>query len=138
MVEWMLYNFEMANILVVDDEPTIVAMMRFILEKVGHKVAQGGNGVEAVAALGIDPPDEKAALPDLVILDIMMPVMDGYTVSLMMKDNPRTKNIPILIVTAKSDMANAFEAMPSVAGFFIKPFDPKTLREAVAKLVAPK
>ncbi|MBI3553178.1 MAG: response regulator transcription factor [Elusimicrobia bacterium] len=128
----------MAKILVVDDEPVIVSMMKVILEKAGHAVASAGNGVEAVKALGIDPPDASVHLPDLVVLDIMMPIMDGYTVSVMMKDFPRTSTIPILIVTAKSDMASAFEAMPSVGGFFIKPFDPKALRDAVGRLVATK
>lgn len=128
----------MAKILVVDDEPAITTMMRFILEKAGHSVTEAGNGVEAVKVLGIDPANPNAVMPDLVILDIMMPIMDGHTVAVMMQDDPRTKALPILIVTAKSDMQPIFEAMTSVAGFFRKPFDPKTLRETVAKLVAPK
>jgi twitching motility two-component system response regulator PilH len=127
-----------AKIMVVDDEPTIVSMMAFILQKAGHTVVTAGNGVEAVAALGIDPPDDGAALPDLVVLDIMMPIMDGHTVAVLMKESARASAIPILVVTAKSDMAPVFEQLPSVKGFFVKPFDPKTLRETVNKLVAPK
>jgi DNA-binding response OmpR family regulator len=91
-----------------------------------------------VAVLGIDPEDPAAPLPDLVVLDIMMPIMDGHTVAVMMKESAHANKIPILIVTAKSDMAPAFEAIPSVAGFFVKPFDPKILRETVNKLVGQK
>ena len=128
----------MANILIVDDEPPIIMLMKFILQKAGHVISEASNGQEAVKALGIEPPDPAATLPDLVVLDIMMPVMDGYTVAVMMKDCPRTSGIPILIVTAKGDMAPMFKPLPSVAGFFGKPFDPNALRGAIAKLVPPK
>jgi two-component system alkaline phosphatase synthesis response regulator PhoP len=128
----------MARILIVDDEEHIVALMRFILEKSGHAVSSVGNGQEALRVLGVDPADESAALPDLVILDVMMPIMDGYTAAIAIRNNPRTAALPILVVTAKGDMRHLFEAIPSVAGFFEKPFDPKDLREVIAKVSAGK
>jgi CheY-like chemotaxis protein len=126
----------MARILIVDDEEHIVALMRFILEKAGHSVSSVGNGQEALRVLGVDPADESAVLPDLVILDVMMPVMDGYTAAIAIRNFPRTEALPLLVVTAKGDMRHLFGAIPSVAGFFEKPFDPKDLREAVSKVAA--
>lgn len=128
----------MARILIVDDEEHIVALMRFVLEKSGHCVASAVNGQEALRALGVDPADDSCALPDLVILDVMMPIMDGYTAAIAIRNCPRTAALPILVVTAKGDMRHLFEAIPSVAGFFEKPFDPKALREAVTKAAAGK
>ena len=128
----------MARILIVDDEEHIVALMRFILEKSGHAVSSVGNGQEALRVLGVDPSDESAALPDLVILDVMMPIMDGYTAAIAIRNCPRTAALPILVVTAKGDMRHLFEAIPSVAGFFEKPFDPKDLREVIFKVAAGK
>lgn len=123
----------MARILIVDDEEAIVTLMRFILEKVGHQVDSARNGQEALAALGVEPFDVERPLPDLVLLDIMMPVMDGHTACKRIHASPRTQRLPVIVVTAKGDMRSLFEGIPSVAAFFSKPFDPKSLREAVAK-----
>jgi len=128
----------MAKVLIVDDEEHIVALMRFILEKSGHTVSSVGNGQEALRVLGVDPLDEAAALPDIVVLDVMMPIMDGYTAAVAIRNYPRTASLPILVVTAKGDMRHLFEAIPSVAGFFEKPFDPKDLRAAITKVTAGK
>jgi CheY-like chemotaxis protein len=127
-----------AKILIVDDEEHIVALMRFILEKSGHAVSSAGNGQEALRVLGVDPADETADLPDILILDVMMPIMDGYTTAIAIMNCPRTAPLPILVVTAKGEMRRLFEAIPSVAGFFEKPFDPKDLRGVIAKVTAGK
>ncbi|UPT75039.1 MAG: response regulator [Elusimicrobiota bacterium] len=124
--------------LVVDDEPSLVLLMRTVLEKSGHAVASAENGREALAKLGVDPVDEAAPLPDLVLLDVMMPLLDGVGVAKALKDHPRAGKVPILIVTAKGDLRPLFEAMPQVAGFFQKPFTPASLREAVARALAPR
>lgn len=124
----------MAKILVVDDEPSVVMLLRFILEKAGHAVEESHDGREALARLGVDPANAAAPLPDMVLLDVMMPIMDGLSVAKAMSSQPRTSQVPILVISAKGDMRSLFEAMPQVAGFFQKPFDPKQLREAVAKL----
>jgi len=128
----------MARILVVDDEPSVVMLLRFILEKAGHAVAEAHNGVEALAALGVEPDDAAAQLPDVMILDVMMPVMDGLSTARALRGHPRASKVPILVVTAKGDMRPLFESMPQVAGFFQKPFDPGLLRDAVAKAAAPR
>ena len=128
----------MARVLVVDDEPSVVMLMRFVLEKSGHAVTEAHNGLEALKALGVDPHDDSVELPEVVLLDVMMPIMDGLATAEAMRDHPRASKVPILVVTAKGDMRQLFEAMPQVAGFFQKPFDPKLLREAVAKAAVSK
>jgi CheY-like chemotaxis protein len=127
-----------AKVLVVDDEPSVVMLMRFVLEKSGHVVTEAHNGVEALETLGVEPDNAAAELPDVMLLDVMMPIMDGLSTAEAMRGHPRASKVPILVVTAKGDMRQLFEAMPQVAGFFQKPFDPRLLREAVAKAAAPK
>lgn len=126
----------MAKVLVVDDEPSVVMLLRFVLEKAGHTVSEAHNGQEALIALGVAPDDAGAELPSVVVLDVMMPVMDGLATAREMSKHPRASKVPILVVTAKGDMRPLFAEMPQVAGFFQKPFDPKSLRDAVARLAA--
>ena len=128
----------MAKVLVVDDEPSVVMLVRFVLEKAGHVVAEAHNGLEALQALGVRPEDSSVDLPDVVVLDVMMPVMDGLGAAEAMRAHPRASKVPILVVTAKGDLRQLFESMPQVAGFFQKPFDPRQLRDAVARAAAPK
>lgn len=125
----------MARLLIVDDEPTLVLLMSTVLEKDGHTVETAANGQEALVKLGVAPDDASVALPDLILLDIMMPVLDGFGVAAATKDHPRAGRVPIMIVTAKGDMRPLFEAMPQVRGFFQKPFTPVSLREAVQKTI---
>ena len=128
----------MAKILIVDDEPAIVTLMRFILEKVGHQVTEAHNGAEALEALGVEPVDLEKPLPDLILLDIMMPIMDGHTACLRIRGAARTARLPIIIVTAKGDMRSLFDTVPHIAAFFGKPFDPGGLRAAVTKALEAK
>ena len=126
----------MARILIVDDEDSVVMLMKMVLEKAGHETLEAFNGKEALKLLGVEPPASSAPLPDLILLDVMMPLVDGYTVAVALKNEPRTAKVPIVVVTAKGDMRRLFEAIPQVAGFFGKPFDPKLLRETVDKILA--
>lgn len=129
----------MPSILVVDDEPEIVTLLRFILEQDGHAVASAGHGLEALERLGLQPADPARALPDLIVLDIMMPVMDGYQLNMRLQSEPRAKDIPILVLTAKGQkMRDLFEMAPNVAAYVQKPFDPRTLRELIAGILGSK
>ncbi|HAZ07565.1 MAG TPA: two-component system response regulator [Elusimicrobia bacterium] len=126
----------MAAILVVDDEPEIVTLLRFVLEQDGHAVASAVHGMDALEKLGIEPPDPARALPNLIVLDIMMPVMDGYQLNMRLQSHPRTKEIPILVLTAKGQkMRDLFEMAPNVAAYVQKPFDPKMLRELISGIL---
>jgi CheY-like chemotaxis protein len=126
----------MAAIMVVDDEPEIVTLLRFVLEADGHSVGSAVHGADALDKLGVEPAKAEAALPDLIVLDIMMPVMDGYQLNMRLQSEPRTKDIPILVLTAKGQkMRDLFEMAPNVAAYVQKPFDPKMLRELISGIL---
>ncbi len=126
----------MAAILVVDNEPEIVTLLRFVLEQDGHAVSSAGNGVEALERLGVEPLKAELPLPDLIVLDIMMPVMDGYQLNQRLQVEPRTQGLPILVLTAKGQkMRDLFEMAPNVAAYVQKPFDPKMLRELISGIL---
>jgi CheY-like chemotaxis protein len=127
----------MPVIMVVDDEPDIVTLLRFALEQDGHNVTEAGNGQIALERLGLEPVKPELALPDLIVLDIMMPVMDGYQLNMRLQTEARAKDIPILVLTAKGQkMRDLFEMAPNVAAYVQKPFDPKMLRELIAGILA--
>lgn len=124
------------RILVVDDEPDIVALLTAVLEKEGYSIFSAGNGQIALERLGLAPGEPAAAKPDLIVLDIMMPVMDGYQLNMRLQSEPRAKDIPILVLTAKGQkMRDLFEMAPNVAAYVQKPFDPKMLRELIAGII---
>lgn len=127
----------MPAIMVVDDEPDIVTLLRFALEQDGHTVYDAGNGQIALERLGLEPVKPEIPLPDLIVLDIMMPVMDGYQLNMRLQTEARAKDIPILVLTAKGQkMRDLFEMAPNVAAYVQKPFDPKMLRELIAGILA--
>lgn len=127
----------MPVIMVVDDEPDIITLLRFALEKDGYTVTEAGNGQIALERLGLEPVKPELPLPDLIVLDIMMPVMDGYQLNMRLQTEPRAKDIPILVLTAKGQkMRDLFEMAPNVAAYVQKPFDPKMLRELIAGILA--
>ncbi len=127
----------MPVIMVVDDEPDIVTLLRFALEKEGYTVTEAGNGQIALERLGLEPVKPELPLPDLIVLDIMMPVMDGYQLNMRLQTEPRGKEIPILVLTAKGQkMRDLFEMAPNVAAYVQKPFDPKMLRELIAGILS--
>ena len=125
----------MARILLVDDERDVVTLIKFMLEKDGHTVIAAYDGAEALAKAGIEPRDETAVTPDLVILDVMMPVMDGYAVCARLQEDARTKAVPVLVLTAKGAVKDDFKPDCRATEHLEKPFDPKTLRALVAGLL---
>jgi two-component system alkaline phosphatase synthesis response regulator PhoP len=120
-----------AKILIVDDEKDIVELLSFLLEKDGHQVVPAYNGKEALAAV-------EMSHPDLIVLDIMMPEIDGYTVHAMLSENPATRSIPIIILTAKGQLRDLFEVASNVYALIEKPFDPKSFREKVQEALVKK
>jgi CheY-like chemotaxis protein len=126
----------MANILIADDDVGVVELMATILSKAGHQVSTSGTGLETLRHLGLQPDDAAVQLPDLIVLDIMMPKSDGYTVGTVIRNNPRTRTIPILVVTALREMSRLFSATVKVDGFLTKPFSPEDLVGNVAKILS--
>ena len=88
----------MPRILVVDDEPDQRFLLRRIFERAGHQVADAGNGAEALKAVQESP-------PDLVVTDVMMPVMDGVELIRRLRGAPATAGIPILAASGDSHLA---------------------------------
>jgi CheY-like chemotaxis protein len=128
----------MARILVVDDEADVAVMLKFMLERDGNEVTTANTGLQALAALGLEPRDESKPIPDLAILDVMMPELDGYGVCARMFSDRRTSAIPVIMLTAKGDMRELNERAPNVAAHVDKPFDPRALRELVAGMLGGK
>ncbi len=126
----------MASILAVDDERDIVDLVKFTLEKQGHRVSQAYSGVQALEMLGIEPANPNALKPDLIVLDVMMPAVSGYTVASRLLENPRTSSIPIIFLTAKEQVLELSQMSPNVKEYIVKPFDPGILRETIAQVLA--
>ena len=120
----------MARILLVDDERDVVTLLRFLLERDGHEVTAAFNGAEALARI-----DSPAALPELIVLDLMMPVMDGFAVAARLAADARTSAIPIVLMTAKGGLKEALKTSPNIVGGMDKPFDPGKFRSLVAELL---
>jgi CheY-like chemotaxis protein len=127
----------MPTILIVDDEPDIVVLLKAVLEKDGYAIHSAGNGRIALEVLGLETGAAPIVKPDLIVLDIMMPVMDGYQLNMRLQNEPLAKDIPILVLTAKGQkMRDLFEMAPNVAAYVQKPFDPKMLRELIAGIIS--
>ena len=94
----------MSKILVVDDEPAQRSMLRRILERAGHEVADAGDGAAALQAVGESP-------PDLVVTDMMMPVMGGAELIRRLRCEPATAGIPILAASGDSHLAVGADAV---------------------------
>ncbi len=124
----------MAKILVVDDEPDMVEMIKAALESANHKVVAAYNGQE-----GIDKARKEK--PDAIILDIMMPVKDGFAACKEMKEDPLLKDIPILVLTAVSDhfahtrYAKSMGLELDAEDYIDKPIDPQILLARLEKLL---
>ncbi|MDD5627446.1 MAG: response regulator [Elusimicrobia bacterium] len=125
----------MARIMVCDEDPEVLRLETAILTKAGHEVVACASGIAALKELGVQPEDASVALPDLLVLDIMMPVIDGYAVASIMRNSPRTRALPILVVSALAELRTSF-ADSEVNGFMTKPFTPESLTSAVAKILA--
>ncbi|MEJ2720434.1 MAG: response regulator [bacterium] len=104
------------RILVVDDEPHIVQILKFTLEKAGYQVFTAENGQVALELV-------QTALPHLVILDVMMPVMDGYEVCRKMREDFKMNQIPVIMLSAKGDPLARVEGLQEGANdYLIKPY----------------
>ena len=117
------------KILVVDDEVYILQILDFSLGAEGFEVITANNGELAV---------EKAlhAQPDLIVLDIMMPVLDGYETCRRLKRRSETKNIPVILLTAKgreADKRLGFEV--GAVDYIVKPFSPNRLVSRIEEII---
>lgn len=111
----------MHNILVVDDEKDILELVTLNLERQGFSVTGADNGVDAVR-VALDNP------PDLIVLDLMLPGKDGFTVYRELRADPRTGGVPVLMLTARGELNDRIAGLELGADDYVtKPFSPKEL-----------
>ncbi|MCX7598503.1 MAG: response regulator [Armatimonadetes bacterium] len=117
------------KILVVDDQKHIVRLVQITLEKAGYEVVTAYDGIEALEAVEKDP-------PDLIVLDVMMPRMDGFEVLQRLQADPRFQRIPVVMLTAKAQDADIWRGWASgVSSYLVKPFNPRELLTFVQRIL---
>jgi DNA-binding NarL/FixJ family response regulator len=112
---------EQRRLMLVDDDPNLVVLVSDYLEFRGYEVLTAENGKKALEVL-------EEEIPDLIICDIMMPEMDGYTLVKLIRDNPRLNWIPVLFLSAKGQSQDRVKGLNTGADVYIvKPFEPEEL-----------
>ena len=115
-----------------EDDPDIQLVARLALKRAGFSVTVVGNGRDALTAIRTEP-------PDVVLLDWMMPELDGPETCRQLKSDPATSAIPVIFLTAKSQEAEIQRGLSlGAAGYVTKPFDALTLGQQVKEMVAKK
>jgi CheY-like chemotaxis protein len=116
------------KILIVDDEPNVRRLLRTLLKK-NFTIIEAEDGEQAVAIAGVEK-------PDLILMDIMMPKMDGYTSCYVLKKEPATRSIPILMLTAIDFKLN-LELSKEIGadGYITKPFNSKDLLHNITQIL---
>ena len=119
----------MSQILVVEDDPDIAQLIGHYLEKAGHTVEVLSSGKAVMPKVRRNP-------PDLVVLDLMLPELDGLMICQAMRTDPQTAAIPIIMVTARGDEADRITGLELGADDYVtKPFSPKELAARVTALL---
>lgn len=122
---------ENPKVLVVDDEPSIVVSLEYLLGQAGYEVHTATDGQQALDAV-------NALRPQLVLLDVMMPVMNGFEVCRRIRDDPVLAGTRILMLTAKGRDVEVGQGLSLGADAYItKPFATRELMAAVARLMQP-
>jgi DNA-binding response OmpR family regulator len=118
------------KVLIVDDEPSIIVALQFLMEQNGYETLVAFSGEEAMETIARQH-------PDLILLDIMLPVVDGFEVCQRVRENPEWKDIRIVLVTALGSEANAAKGLALGADAYItKPFANADLVAKVKELLA--
>ncbi|MBI4852767.1 MAG: response regulator [Acidobacteria bacterium] len=116
-------------VMIIDDSPTVRKLVAITLERVGYRVIAVSDGVQSLAKI-------EETVPDLILLDISMPYMDGYQVCKLLKSDTKTKHIPILMLSGKDGFIDKVRArLAGSSGHISKPVDPGTLLAMVQKHV---
>jgi DNA-binding response OmpR family regulator len=106
------------TILLVDDDPAMRRLPSVLLKREGFEILEASSGTEALEIL-------KTETPDLILLDIMMPDMDGFEVCEAIRENPRTADVPVIMLSAVSDQVR--DSTIRVDDYLTKPFRPQEL-----------
>lgn len=123
-------NDPMARVLVIDDEPDVLLLCRVNLQHAGHRVLEAPDGGRGLGTA-------IAERPDAIVLDLMLPEIDGYGVLAALRADDRTKDIPVLILTAKAQREDRVRCWQEGASeYMTKPFSPALLGAALEELIA--
>jgi len=113
------------NILIADDNPQNMYMAHYLLEAAGHRVIEAGNGEEAVRLA-------RSESPDIILMDMQMPVLDGYAATAQIKADPATQAIPVIAFTALAMSGDQDKTRAAGCDAYIsKPIDPATFVQQV-------
>jgi len=119
----------MSHILIIDDSPTDVRVFTMQLEKAGHQVSSASSAEEGIAMV-------KEKMPDMVIMDVIMPGMNGFQATRTLNRDPATKDVPILIITTKSmETDRVWGLRQGARDFLTKPVSEKELLARIEKLL---
>ena len=119
----------MANILIIDDSPTDIRVFTTLLEKAGHQVAAVGTAEEGIERV-------RADLPDLVIMDVIMPGMNGFQATRTLTRDPVTSSVPIVMITTKSmETDQVWGLRQGARAFITKPVSEKDLLACINDLL---
>src|SRR5437870_557245 len=113
----------MAKILLIEDDQPTVELMKMILGPRGFEILNTPDGQEALQIAR----DQK---PGLILLDVMLPQLDGYSIQMRLQEDEATKDIPVIITTSKAEMEDVFKTASNVIAFIVKPF---SIRELIDK-----
>ena len=119
------------TIMVVDDEPMIVKVLQDVFKEEGYKVITALSGQECIEKL-------KKTSVDLILLDIMMPGMDGWDTCSKIKGDKKTEKIPIVFLTAKTDPVSMSMGGLASSDYITKPFEMKDLKKRVDSIIKSK
>ncbi len=117
----------MGRIIIIDDDPSIVGLLNDLLAADGHELTTYQSSVEALRILK----DPRYKRPQLILLDVMMPEIDGFTLLSKLSEDKRTRSIPVIVMTARGQLADVFVQYPAVKAFIAKPFDLRGIRDKV-------
>ncbi|MGB2927049.1 MAG: response regulator transcription factor [Limnothrix sp.] len=114
-------NPQSTTLLLIDDDPNLILLVQDYLEFRGYQIVTANNGAQGLKAL-------EDLVPDLIICDVMMPEMDGYTFIQNIRKNPKTSWIPVIFLSAKSQIQDRIQGLNQGADvYLVKPFEPEEL-----------
>lgn len=119
----------MKKILLVDDDKGVVETVKFLLQTEGYSVLTATNGEE-----GLD--QARKENPDLILLDILMPKVNGYQMALTLSQDPKLKNIPVVLLTATAQVAGSIKIQTPAKYKVFKPFSSEELLSTIKKALA--
>lgn len=118
----------MTKILVVEDELMIADLIKMVLTPRGYEIFHTSDGSKALEMV-------REHQPQLILLDVMLPGLDGYSIQNTLSSDEELKKIPIIMMTSKTQMEDVFKTASNVVGFIAKPFTVKDLTEKVKAVV---